>query len=68
MSRKTGYVAVTDIPRSVLHADMYRKHIWKSIRGKPMLCVQLKKHYMKRYEPRYYFWNYYPKHYRSGDL
>ena len=48
--------------------SLYRKHIWHNQKGKPMLYVQLKKHYMEHYRRLYYFGNYYPQHYRSGVL
>ena len=51
-----------------LYPSLYRKHIWHNQKGKPMLYVQLKKHYMEHYRRRYYFGNYYPQNYRSGVL
>ena len=49
-----------------LEPSVYRKHIWYNQKGKPMLYVQLKRHYMVHYRQHFYFGNHYPIHYSSG--
>jgi len=47
--------------------SLYRKHIWYTQKGRPILYVQLKKHYTELYRQPYYSGGYYRTHYRSGD-
>jgi len=44
-----------------LDPSLYRKHIWYTQKGRPMLYVQLKRPYMEC------FGDYYQIHYRSGN-
>jgi len=50
-----------------LDPTIYRKHIWYTKQGNPMLYVQLKKHYMGNYKQHYCSGNYYQICYRTQD-